>query len=296
MSYDEIEEEGYHDEEQEESIFVGNLSKDVTSQLLKDIFEENGASVGSIDIKSGYAFVYCTFERGMADNVIARMHGMELGEQHRCITVARSKGGGEAKRREMKRKSELLPTNTLFVVGFDMNRVREIDVKNFFKDSCEVVSADIQRSFSFVEFTSIADATTALERFNNTEAYGRTLFMEYAASSGLGKKAHHRGDRDYHRSRRDVYDRPPGLRDDSRYLDGNYRGNGHARYPRFERSVTGIYTIDFNKEFLYRNDKSHAPALHVPLHAPPSYPMRRSSSPGRGRLDYPLGLSIIVPL
>lgn len=194
---------------EDESIFVGNVGMNVSGQTLKELFEEHGATVRNVDLKTGFGFVFChpaDPETGL-DGILKKIHGTSL--DGKLITVERSRG--TSKLRENRRRETLVPTHTLFVVGFDPDRVKEADINEIFRDYGTIVKIELKRTYTFVSFAEIDQATAALEACNNKEYFGKTLFIEYSSNrpreafSGRPRESSHDGRGRHHHH--DNYDR-----------------------------------------------------------------------------------------
>lgn len=184
-----------------QTIFVGNLSDDIDNPMIRELFESRGAKISSIDIKKNYAFVYYDMESNshdMIDNLITELHLMPFGKLQRSITVQRSKSGNAHKLKQQERKEIAEPTNLLFVVGFDTLRVMQQDIKTVFGKHGKVTFIDIKKSYCFVKFEKVSDATTVLKTYNGQEVFGRTLSIQYSLQKGAnrtGRDKPHNDDR-----------------------------------------------------------------------------------------------------
>ncbi len=53
--------------------------------------------------------------------------------------------------KEADRKRETKPTETLFIVNFDLGRVRERDIEKFFNPYGRIKRVEIKRNYAFVQ-------------------------------------------------------------------------------------------------------------------------------------------------
>lgn len=210
-----------------ESIFVGNLSYDVTTQELRSYFEEYGINTCGVDLKSGFAFVYVDKQQYDTDALISRMKGGTLGGK--VVTVEKSIGGISAKLKEQKRRETLEPTNLLFVVGFG-NHANEQEVRAMFSPFGNLRYVEMRTRFCFVAYYSIKEATEALDALNDKEiSDGRVLSIEYSqkkshTGEGGGHDDAHRASRQAPADRNGNRRSRDRERDDDRDRDRNRDG------------------------------------------------------------------------
>ena len=60
-------------------------------------------------------------------------------------------GACPAQQKEADRKRETKPTETLFIVNFDLGRVRERDIEKFFNPYGRIKRVEIKRNYAFVQ-------------------------------------------------------------------------------------------------------------------------------------------------
>jgi len=224
-------------------LFVGNIHGDCHSQAIKEFLEYGGCVVsedsGSIDLKVGYAFVKCVNQKSLADSVRNLNHRTIPGFESRPVSVEFTKASyGEMKKREIRRKQSLQPTDCLFVVGFDPLKTKGRDIEHEFGSVARLKRVEMIKSFAHVYLNSIADATLVLEKYNGRELYGRVLTIEYklnnvnnsAPTRGGGRDEGYRGggDRD-RRPRYDSRDRKMSYSSSSRRDDYRFRSSSRDR-------------------------------------------------------------------
>ena len=162
------------------SIFVGNLPDSLTSQAIRDIFERYKVEVLYVERKIAFAFVHCNLTEDLKGIVLAmKNYTLECG---RVLLIEFAKGDGEIKRREDDRKKTQVASATLFIVGFNTAKVSEAEVSKAFSHVATVQKVMIRKSFCFVRFNSVADATKVMEQLHGTEVLGRMLSIEYGMS------------------------------------------------------------------------------------------------------------------
>lgn len=72
-------------------------------------------------------------------------------------------GDGEVKRREDKRREQIKPTTTLFVVNFNVEDTRERDLERHFEKFGRLVRVQIKRTYAFVQFEKVEQAEAAMK-------------------------------------------------------------------------------------------------------------------------------------
>eukprot|EP01100_Stratorugosa_tubuloviscum_P012145 TRINITY_DN561_c0_g1_i2.p1 TRINITY_DN561_c0_g1~~TRINITY_DN561_c0_g1_i2.p1 ORF type:complete len:348 (-),score=111.17 TRINITY_DN561_c0_g1_i2:173-1216(-) len=152
------------------SIFCGNLSNFVQPLELRKLFESKGVPVEKIDLKEGFAFVFTTHPK----RAIRRVHDSNF--YGRKIRVELAKGDG----RDRFRKVGVTPSPTLFVVNFDSSYVKESDLERIFEKNGRIVKLDKKKTYAFVTFENIEQATKALENCNGYTLGQREIVVEYA--------------------------------------------------------------------------------------------------------------------
>jgi RNA recognition motif-containing protein len=76
------------------------------------------------------------------------------------------------------------PTNTLFVVNFDVRTVREPEVERYFDRFGPITRVEIKRNYAFVEYRNVEDAVTAQKRTHGAMMEGRTITVEFVENRG----------------------------------------------------------------------------------------------------------------
>lgn len=72
-------------------------------------------------------------------------------------------GDGDIKRREDLRRRQQMPTSTLFVVNFDVEKTRERDLERHFEEYGRLKRVQIKRNYAFVQFETIDQAGDAVK-------------------------------------------------------------------------------------------------------------------------------------
>lgn len=89
---------------------------------------------------------------------------------------------GSIKAREDMRRKNARPSDTLFVVNFDVHRTREQDVEYHFEPYGRLQRVQIKRNYAFVQFETVDQAAEALKRTHGSELMGRPLTVEFVAN------------------------------------------------------------------------------------------------------------------
>jgi len=71
-----------------------------------------------------------------------------------------AQGDGEVKRREEQRRKQQAPTSTLFVVNFDVTRVRESDLAHEFNKYGRTKRVQIKKNFAFIQVSFTLSTTS----------------------------------------------------------------------------------------------------------------------------------------
>jgi splicing factor, arginine/serine-rich 4/5/6 len=203
--------------------------------------------VERVEMKNRFAFVYMPSQRE-ADSAIRGLNRAFGGESATRLRVEFTRGDGEVKKREEKRRemAKRQPNTTLFVVNFDPDRTRPRDLEDAFGPYGALARADIKRNFAFVEFRRVEDAIKAKEALNGVmlgDGLGE-IVVEYQARVSNVDRSDRDRDRDRdrspprRRSRSPVGRRsrsPAGRRDDRDYRrddrrdDRDYRRRSRSR-------------------------------------------------------------------
>mmetsp|Transcript_10592 Transcript_10592/g.10663 ORF Transcript_10592/g.10663 Transcript_10592/m.10663 type:complete len:246 (-) Transcript_10592:969-1706(-) len=159
----------------ERCIFVGNIGS-CTALSIADFFRACNVILTKIDIKAGYAFGYCEDSPGL-ENAMHELSQIPFSKERRLLKIEFSKGQGR-KDEEIRRKRSV-PTDTLFIVGFDPTQTYDRDMRDFLSKYGRIVRVDMKKNFAFVQFTSIEDATAALNAENGQLFMGRTISVQF---------------------------------------------------------------------------------------------------------------------
>ncbi|GJD07687.1 Serine/arginine-rich splicing factor RS31A [Galdieria sulphuraria] len=171
-------------------LYVGNIPPDATVPQIQKLFEEF-QPIARVDLKSGFAFVF--LEDGeQAERAIRLLNGTKNEELFgfRTLKVEYAKDASLVKQREeeRKRRAERNPTESLFVTNFP-SYFRERDLERIFDQFGKVVNVEIIRSYAFVTFASIKDASFAYEKMHHfTLDDGRELHVEYVTANRVGRR------------------------------------------------------------------------------------------------------------
>jgi len=171
-------------------LYVGNIPPDATVSQVQKLFEEF-QPVSRVDLKSGFAFVF--LEDGeQAERAIRLLNGTKKEEifGFRTLKVEYAKDASLVKQKEeeRKRRAEQNPTESLFVTNFP-SYFRERDLERIFDQFGKVVNVEIIRSYAFITFASIKDASHAYERMHHfTLDDGRELHVEFVTASRVGRR------------------------------------------------------------------------------------------------------------
>eukprot|EP00871_Galdieria_phlegrea_P004141 jgi/Galph1/4728/GphlegSOOS_G3365.1 len=178
-----------HQTSKHRQLYVGNLPPDATVPQIQTLFEEF-KPISRVDLKSGFAFVFLENEE-QAERAIQALNGSKKEDLFgfRTLKVEYAKDASLVKQREeeRKRRAERNPTESLFVTNFP-SYYRERDLEKIFEQFGKIVVVDIIRSYAFVTFASVEDATNAYEKMHHfTLSDGRELHVEYVTASRVGK-------------------------------------------------------------------------------------------------------------
>eukprot|EP00803_Ostreobium_quekettii_P005749 evm.model.scf_732EXC.4 EVM.evm.TU.scf_732EXC.4 scf_732EXC:23262-25228(-) len=140
-----------------------------------------GAHNWSNSSSAGFAFVYMEDKRD-ADDAIRALDRKEFGYKRRRLRVEWAKADGSIKAREDVRRKNAHPSDTLFVVNFDVHQTREQDIEYHFEPYGRLLRVQIKRNYAFVQFETVEQAAEALKRTHGTEMMGRPLTVEFVAN------------------------------------------------------------------------------------------------------------------
>ncbi|XP_030372239.1 serine-arginine protein 55-like [Scaptodrosophila lebanonensis] len=169
-------------------VYVGGLPHGVLERDLERFFKGYGPT-RDIIIKNGYAFVEFEDHRD-ADDAIYELNGMELLRQRVVVETARGTRGqadrsddrfskrGNNTSRASSRYGPPLRTGFRLIVENLSSRLSWQDLKDFMRKAGEVTFADAhkhRRNEGFVEFATLADMKTAIEKLDDTKLNGRRI-------------------------------------------------------------------------------------------------------------------------
>merc|ERR1719281_564985 len=218
-----------------------NFGFDARAEDVRAAFAEHGV-VARVDIKQRYAFVFMETQEA-AEAAVEKLHETEFGPEgpdgrRRRLVVNFARGDGQVRRNEERRKANMKPSDTLFVVGFDVASTKGSDLEPVFSPYGKLVRTEIPpgKNFAFIQFAELDDAKRALEAQNGADFLGTQLIVEFVqgkrsggGGGGGGRGAVHgrmgdRGDPDYNRG-------PPPSRGYERggYGRGGYERGGYDR-------------------------------------------------------------------
>eukprot|EP00798_Chlamydomonas_sp_ICE-L_P023741 gene23741-9299_t len=222
------------------------------------LFDKYG-DVERIDMKTGFAFLYMRDKRD-AEVAIKKLDGMEFGYKRRRLRNA-----------EVAKKKDNKPTDTIFVVNFDLKSVRERDIERFFEPYGKIIRVEIKRNYAFVQFSTVDEAARAMDKADGTKLDGRTIAIEYT------QKPDH-----YQNERGRMGSRSPPRRGRSPSYD---RGRSHrSRSPVRRRGSPSPIRRRRSQSPLKRSD-NFSPVRRRDSHSPikSRSPVRSSRSPVRRR-------------
>jgi RNA recognition motif-containing protein len=196
-------------------IFLGNLPVDIKREQIKEFFDSGNISLAdednAIDIKVNYAFIRCLADEYLDEN-IARLNGASMLDfPNRPMTVQHAKADAQELKRKLERRNERqTPTACLFVVGYDPIKTKPHYLEYEFESVAKVKRVEMMKTFSYVFFNKVDDATAVLNHFNGKELFGKTLVIEYKTSRGEPGTSRRDGfpDRGRERDYAYMYDRP----------------------------------------------------------------------------------------
>ncbi|XP_056894208.1 nucleolin isoform X5 [Takifugu flavidus] len=167
------------------TLFVKNLPYSATADDLKEVFED------AVDIRvpqgqngSNRGIAYIEFKsEAEAEKMLEEAQGADV--QGRSIMVDFV---GEKSQKGAKVSASGAASKTLIVNNLAFSATEDVLQSTFEKaTSIRIPQRDGRpKGFAFVEFETVADATDALENFNNTDIEGRSIRLEYSQNSGRG--------------------------------------------------------------------------------------------------------------
>lgn len=130
-----------------------------------------------------------------------------------------ARGDGRVKRKEDARRTNIIPSETLFVVNFHVETTRKSDLELLFRPYGELLRIEMKKNYAFVQFASVEEARKAKEATNGGKLDQSAISVEYVESRIRGSP---RRPRDDYRS--DYRGGPRGRPRD--YRDGGDRFRG----------------------------------------------------------------------
>ncbi|RKO94035.1 hypothetical protein BDK51DRAFT_18321, partial [Blyttiomyces helicus] len=163
------------------TVFVGNLSWDVTEEMLTETFSQSGevSNVRLItDRETGKkkGFGYVDFATSEAASAACALDGTDVDGRQIRVNLAIAKP-----------KPASAPSATLFVANLSFETTED-SLKEAFEEHGEVVSVRIPtdresqrpKGFAYVEFGDAASAKVALEAMTGFELDGRTIRLDFS--------------------------------------------------------------------------------------------------------------------
>ncbi|KAF2270483.1 RNA-binding domain-containing protein, partial [Lojkania enalia] len=235
------------------NLFVGNLSWNVDEEWLNREFEKFGEILGVriiTDRDTGRAkgFGYVEFATSeAAKNAQAEMHQFELDGRPLNVDFstprqnnqgAKDRGNDRAKRFGDQRSP---PSNTLFIGNISFDATNDM-VGEAFQEFGTITRVSLPtdretgnpKGFGYVDFSTVEEATAALEALNGTDIAGRSIRIDFAGArdnngGGRGGFGGSRGDRGGRGGRGGFGGRGGGGRGGARGGRGGGRGGSTNR-------------------------------------------------------------------
>merc|ERR1719281_698320 len=168
-----------------------NFGFDARAEDVRAAFAEHGV-VARVDIKQRYAFVFMETQEA-AEAAVEKLHETEFGPEgpdgrRRRLVVNFARGDGQVRRNEERRKANMKPSDTLFVVGFDVASTKGSDLEPVFSPYGKLVRTEIPpgKNFAFIQFAELDDAKRALEAQNGADFLGTQLIVEFVQGKRSG--------------------------------------------------------------------------------------------------------------
>ncbi|KAJ5547192.1 hypothetical protein N7494_004777 [Penicillium frequentans] len=173
-----------------ETIYVGNLFFDLAAEDLRAHFEQFGTVLNTTivhdnrGISKGFGYVqFDTIEE--AKLAVEKQHMKVLAGRPVVLQYARSA--------IQHKKTELKPTNTLFIGGIPYE-LTDRDIQDLFSDVHNTVDirvpvdrrSGVPRGFAHVEFIDIQSAMWGMEVLARKAPYGRKLKVEFTHRKKVG--------------------------------------------------------------------------------------------------------------
>lgn len=117
-----------------------------------------------------------------------------------------ARGDGRVKRKEDARRSNITPSETLFVVNFQVDTTRKSDLELLFQPYGELIRIEMKKNYAFVQFATVEQAKTAKEATNGGKLDQSAISVEYVESRIRGPPRR-RYEGEYRRPRPREYDR-----------------------------------------------------------------------------------------
>ena len=273
-------------------VFIGNLDDRMREHEIKEFLQQRQISIiendpTAIEMKIGYAFVKCLDDGNLS-------HGIELLNRttmeqfpKRVLTVAFTRSDERVlKKIEERKNKKQIPSNSLFVIGFDPLKTKPHYLEHEFESVSRVKFVEIIRTFAYVYFHETKDATRVLEAFNGKELFGKILTIEYSNRASTF---------DSSRKRERSRSRSRGRERDQNYIRGYDRDYDHSdrRYSNNNPS----YEIEHERvnQRNFEQSTSNSSYVNQPIYVDPKLDNFRSYIPQPQMAYYPSDVSLISP-
>ncbi|KAF2498607.1 hypothetical protein BU16DRAFT_425889, partial [Lophium mytilinum] len=182
------------------NLFVGNLSWNIDEEWLTRHFEEYGEITGAriiTDKATGKAkgFGYVEFASGAsAKAALEALNGTELDGRNLNVDYStprstENKSFADRSNDRSKRFGDQkgAPANTLFVGNISFEATNDM-ISEYFSEYGTITRVSLPtdqetgnaKGFGYVDFTTVEEATAALEALNGADIAGRAIRLDYA--------------------------------------------------------------------------------------------------------------------
>ncbi|XP_023237922.1 serine-arginine protein 55-like [Centruroides vittatus] len=280
-------------------VYIGRLSYDIRERDLEKFFKGYGR-IREILIKNGFGFVEFDDYRD-ADDAVYELNGKDLlGER---VTVEHARGPprgndlwgnrnrgrrGPPQRRRTGRDSRYGPptrTDYRLIVENLSSRVSWQDLKDFMRQAGEVTYADAHKEYrnkGVVEFASLSDLKTALEKLDNTELNGRRIRLKEDRYGGGGSSSSSR-----RRSRSRSRSRSASASRSRSKSSSRSRSQSKSRSRSVSRSQSRSRSHSKSKSASRSRSRSHSQSRSRSQSKSPRRSRSKSPSPDRARSKTP---------
>lgn len=230
----------YHEQEQLRKLFIGNLSYDTNSEMLRDYFGKYGnisdcnvPTDAKTRLSKGFGFVIYRESKTLDEVMKLRPHKLDgrVLEPRRAI------------RREEANNPAANASTTKLYIGPLQDDISQEDLKNYFKQHGNVLEVErkAHKDFGFITFDDFDPVDKCVNMKKHRIKFGAICAI---AKKGLTKKAMAEAEARYRekksrraereeREKRDYEAARSGRR-------SSYRDDGHRRYPKdFGQEPTG---------------------------------------------------------